>query len=157
MKVNSLYELVVALNEGPLYYTCNSETFAININKCDIERVNLDRKSSHNTSRGKFCNFVAFLISYQIELSHTKPILKYALVIAWQNKMPLNRTLGFYREETDEGSRSHRVDYFTKSKKSHYLIYDNIEEIPTNPETGLYDGVFAWANQAIEKLKKLDK
>jgi len=99
------------------------------------------------------CNFVAFLISDQIELSYTKPIPKHALVVCWDNGDEFYRYLGFYDEKTNN---EFSVAKFLNSNRVNYSMWDNVEVIPTNPETGLYEGPFAWANEAIKKLKELD-
>jgi len=99
------------------------------------------------------CNFVAFLISDQIDLSYTKPIPRHALVMVWDNNNPLTRFFGFYAETRNNGL--HRALFINSFLEIDSITWDNIEVIPRNPE-GLYEGPFEWANKAIKKLKELD-
>ena len=145
MKVNSFIELAKALEEGPMYFVYDEVNYEV--------YLDLDGIWCGQIGEKKGGHYIAPMSQCDIELSYTKPIPKHALVVCWDNGDEFYRYLGFYDEKTND---KFSVANLLNSNRVSYSTWDNVEVIPTNPTIGLYEGPFAWANEAIKKLKELD-
>lgn len=149
MKFEKLSQFISALEEGPLY------------DEDGVKYVlHLDDEIYHNLKvrmydREENCVDYSAVLSYtqKIGLTHTftrkplpkKPQDKY-LVWCCDDDDNFMKTVRFY---DDENNRTFKPS----DGKRKGAPYDNYEVIPKNPDTGLWDAPFEWANEAVKELE----
>lgn len=140
LKFNSVGQLLIALEEGPLYdekglkYTLNKAELCLELNRSS-KLVQKECSLSGIWHSSIICGNRKYF-------TRQEPIPDKSLVWCWYND-GVHRTVKFYDAE-------HECAFDLNGTRRGYK-YDNYQVIEPN-EQGVYEEPFAWANEAVEKL-----
>lgn len=137
LKFKTLGEFFTDLEEGPLY---------------DGDNCEVQLKKTHiviTYPSGNIGTFATLkdITDYKDSTKFTKnpPPQDKDLVWCWDDSMVSCRNIRFF-------NKPHSV-FNSDGSRSSCGTYENFEVIPKNPETGLWDSPFEWANKAVKKLE----
>lgn len=141
LKFKTVGQFLVALEESPLY--CNKNCKFVlddSMEEIHIESI-LSSKVEHYSTLGYIKSFVE-----EREFTRNPPPQDKDLVWCWLDSALVGRNVRFYDKNNDSVFNTGGLRSCTK--------YDyNYEVIPKNPETGLWDAPFDWANEAVKHLE----
>ena len=136
LKIETVGQFLVALEEGPLYNEEGYMTALVNQSEVVVEHA--EKTVSH------FCMRPLFDVIRDKEFTRQKPIPDKALVWCWDDDWKTRRDIRFY-DATNERTFSVKGD-------RNGSRYNNVEVIEPNKH-GVYEEPFAWANEAKKQLE----
>lgn len=141
LKFKTAGQFLVALEEAPLYCNKNCK-FTLDIAENIVEAENLN--SSNKVSYGALVALKGF--AKEREFTRKRLPQDKDLVICCTAKNRFEKVICFYDAKNSATFRS-------ADGSRDGFCFSNYEVIPKNPETGLWDAPFDWANDALKKLE----